>query len=275
MQRFRALVVIAALALALAGQAAAGTYRVQRGDTLSRIAKKHGTTVQALTAANGLANPHRIFENQVLRLGGSAPPASAGAPAPALSGKVVVVGTGERRHTVVKGEKLATIAKRYGTTSAALVQANGLKNANRIRAGQTLTIPGAAADWLCPVQGSRVDFSDSWTAPRPGGRRHMGTDLFAFKGTAIVAPVSGRLVHRQGSVAGLAFYLYGDDGNVYYGAHLDAYQSKPGRIERGGRIGTVGNSGNARGSTPHLHLEIHLGGTEPVNPYPTAKRWCS
>ncbi|HVF75774.1 MAG TPA: M23 family metallopeptidase [Acidimicrobiales bacterium] len=271
MQRFRAIAVIAVLALA--GQAAAGTYRVQRGDTLSRIARKHGTTVQALTAANSLANPHRIFEDQVLNLGGSAPAATTKG-APALSTKQVVVGNGERRHTVAKGQNLASIAKRYGTTSAAIAKANGLKSAHKIRVGQTLTIPGAAADWLCPVQGSRVDFSDSWTAPRPGGRRHMGTDLFAFKGTAVVAPVSGRLVHRQGSIAGLAFYLYGDDGNVYYGAHLDAYQSKPGRIERGGRIGTVGDSGNAKGSTPHLHLEIHLGGNEPINPYPTAKRWC-
>lgn len=271
MHRFRALILI--VVLASAGQAAASTYKVRRGDTLARIAKKHGTTVQALAAANRLADPNRIFEDQVLNLGGSAP-AVAGK-GPGLSTKQVVVGTGERRHTVAKGEKLATIAKRYGTTSAALAKANGLKSANRIRAGQTLVIPGAAADWLCPVQGSRVDFSDSWTAPRPGGRRHMGTDLFAFKGTPVVAPVSGRLVHRQGSIAGLAFYLYGDDGNVYYGAHLDTYTSKPGRIDRGGRIGTVGNSGNARGSTPHLHLEIHLGGTEPVNPYPTAKRWCS
>lgn len=271
MQRFRALILI--VVLALAGQAAAGTYKVKRGDTLARIAKKHGTTVQALTAANGLANPNRIFENQVLNLGGSAP--AAAGKAPAMSSKQVVVGSGERRHTVAKGEKLASIAKRYGTTSAAIAKANGLKSANRIRVGQVLTIPGAAADWLCPVQGSRVDFSDSWNAPRPGGRRHMGTDLFAFKGTPVVAPVGGRLVHRQGSVAGLAFYLYGDDGNVYYGSHLDAYQSKPGRIERGGRIGTVGNTGNARGSTPHLHLEIHLNGKEPVNPYPTAKRWCS
>lgn len=268
MRRFRALVLIAVLAMA--GQAAAGTYKVKRGDTLARIAKKHGTSVAALAAANSLSNPNRIFENQVLTLGGSAPTA-----APALSGKQVVVGAGQRRHTVAKGEKLAGIAKRYGSTSAALAKANGLKSANRIRVGQVLTVPGAPADWLCPVQGSRVDFSDSWTAPRPGGRRHMGTDLFAFKGTPIVAPVSGRLTHRQGSVAGLAFYLYGDDGNVYYGAHLDGYQSKPGRIERGERIGTVGNTGNAKGSTPHLHLEIHLGGTEPVNPYPTAKRWCS
>lgn len=267
MRRFRALAVVAALALA--GQAAAGSYKVKRGDTLSRIARRQGTTVAALMAANGLTDPNRIYENQVLALGGSAPPG-----APALSGKQVVVGVGTRTHTVAKGETLASIAKRYGTTSRDLAKANGLKSPNRIRLGQRLTIPGAAADWLCPVQGSRIDFSDSWSAPRPGGRRHLGTDLFAFKGTPVVAPVGGRLVHRQGSVAGNAFYLYADDGNLYYGAHLDAYQSKPGRIERGGRIGTVGNTGNARGMTPHLHLEIHLGGTEPINPYPTAQRWC-
>ncbi|HEX9969180.1 MAG TPA: peptidoglycan DD-metalloendopeptidase family protein, partial [Acidimicrobiales bacterium] len=87
-------------------------------------------------------------------------------------------------------------------------------------------------------------------------------------------PVSGALTHSQGSVAGKAFYLKGDDGNTYYGAHLHTLDGKPGRVERGTRIGTVGSTGNAEGTTPHLHFEIHLGRTEAVDPLPTITRWC-
>lgn len=277
MRRFRALAAI--LLLTVAGQAAVGTYRVKRGDTLSRIAKQHGTTVRDLAAANDLADPDFIREGQVLALAAEKEAAAAPAKAtlvshPGLSTKQVVVGTGERRHTVAKGENLARIARKYGVSTSALAQANKLKNANAIRAGATLTIPGAKAEWLCPVA-ARSWFSGSFGAPRPGGRAHKGTDMFAFRGTSVVAPVSGTLRHSRGSVAGNAFYLKGDDGNVYYGAHLDRLEAKPGRIDRGGRIGTVGSTGNAEGTTPHLHLEIHLGGTEAIDPLPTVARWCS
>lgn len=274
MRRFRTLAVLAMVALA--GQAAAGSYKVQRGDTLSRIAKKHGTTIDELAKANGLKNPDRIQEGQVLQLAAAAQAKEAqAAPAVAsgLSRKQVVVGTGERRHTVAKGENLARIAKKYGTTSTVLAKANGLKNANTVRAGATLVIPGAPADWLCPVAG-QVWYSGSFGAPRPGGRAHKGTDIFAFRGTPVVAPVSGAVTHSNGSVAGKAFYLKGDDGNTYYGAHLHTLDTKPGRVERGTRIGTVGSTGNAEGTTPHLHFEIHLGRTEPIDPLPTISRWC-
>ncbi|MBW3669913.1 MAG: M23 family metallopeptidase [Actinobacteria bacterium] len=278
MRRFRALAAI--VLLTTAGQAAVGTYRVRRGDTLSRIAKQHGTTVADLAKANDLADPDFIREGQVLSLAAEKEAASAPAKAtlvvhhPELSAKQVVVGTGERHHTIVKGENLARIARKYGTSAGALATANNLKNANAIRAGATLTIPGAKADWLCPVA-ARSWFSGSFGAPRPGGRAHKGTDMFAFRGTPVVAPVSGVLRHSRGSVAGNAFYLKGDDGNTYYGAHLDQLHAKPGRIARGGRIGTVGSTGNAEGTTPHLHFEIHLGGTEAIDPLPTVARWCS
>ena len=277
MRRFRALAAI--VLLTVAGQAALGNYRVKRGDTLSRIARQHGTTVADLVAANDLDDPHFIREGQVLELAARKEAATAPAKAtlvthPGMSTKQVVVGTGERRHTVGKGENLARIAAKYGLTTKALAQANNLKNANAIRAGATLTIPGAKADWLCPVA-ARSWFSGSFGAPRPGGRAHKGTDMFAFRGTPVVAPVSGTLRHSRGSVAGNAFYLKGDDGNIYYGAHLDKLEAKPGRIDRGGRIGTVGATGNAEGTTPHLHFEIHLGGTEAIDPLPTIARWCS
>jgi murein DD-endopeptidase MepM/ murein hydrolase activator NlpD len=273
MHRFRALAVIALLAVA--GQAAV-TYRVTRGDTLARIAKRNHTTVNDLASANGLKDPNRIREGQVLTIparGGGAP--TTPVPIAAVSDKRIVVGgDGQRHHTVQRGETLARIAAKYGTTSAELAKANNIPNPNLVRIGAQLAVPGNGEPWLCPVEG-QVWFSDSWGHPRPGGRRHRGTDLFAFRGTTVVAPVGGTIKHASGKVAGNAFYLHADDGNVYYGAHLDKLEVGAGaRVERGGRIGTVGSTGNAEGLTPHLHFEIHLHGREPINPVATAEKWC-
>ncbi|HEX2191776.1 MAG TPA: M23 family metallopeptidase, partial [Acidimicrobiales bacterium] len=126
--------------------------------------------------------------------------------------------------------------------------------------------------WVCPVQGPRA-FSNDYGAPRAGGRRHQGNDILAARGTPVVANVSGVVSHRNGAVSGLAYYLAGDDGNRYFGAHLDSFGAS-GRVSAGTVIGTVGTTGDAAGGPPHLHFEIHPGGSGNVNPYPTLTRYC-
>jgi murein DD-endopeptidase MepM/ murein hydrolase activator NlpD len=129
------------------------------------------------------------------------------------------------------------------------------------------------SDWFCPVAGPH-SFIDSYGYPRSGGRRHKGVDMMAAKGTPVVAPVSGTVTHRSNRLGGKSFYLTGDDGDSYYGTHLDDYGSS-GWVAAGTVIGYVGATGNAAGGSPHLHFEIHPGGGSPVNPYPTAARYCS
>lgn len=81
----------------------------------------------------------------------------------------------------------------------------------------------------------------------------------------------GTVEHRSNSIGGPSFHLWGDDGAYYYGTHLDAY----GGVD----AGTVVDTGNARGTSPHLHFEIHPGrdrgeASTPVNPTPAVAAAC-
>jgi murein DD-endopeptidase MepM/ murein hydrolase activator NlpD len=129
-----------------------------------------------------------------------------------------------------------------------------------------------SAEWVCPVQGPRA-FSNDYGAPRGGGASHQGNDILAPRGTPVVANVSGVVTQRNGAISGLAYFLAGDDGNRYFGAHLDSFGAS-GRVSAGTVIGTVGDTGDAKGGPPHLHFEIHPGGSGNVNPYPTLKKYC-
>lgn len=107
-------------------------YIVQPGDTLSLIAQRFSTTVEAIAQANGILNPNLIFVGQSLEV-----LSPQGAPPP--SPQTVV-------HVVQPGETLARIALRYNTTVWAIAQANDLSNPNIIRVGQRLVIPGPDGD---------------------------------------------------------------------------------------------------------------------------------
>ena len=134
-------------------------------------------------------------------------------------------------------------------------------------------------NWLCPVPGP-VSFADTWGAPRSGGRTHEGVDMFAAYGAPVVAPVSGNLEQRTNTIGGLAVQLWGDDGNYYYGAHLSRYGAVTGWVAAGTVMGYIGTSGNAAGTPPHVHFEIHPGRARgeppsPVNPTVTVAAACS
>jgi murein DD-endopeptidase MepM/ murein hydrolase activator NlpD len=127
---------------------------------------------------------------------------------------------------------------------------------------------------VCPVQGGGLNFADTWGAARSSGRTHEGVDMMAAMGTPTVAPVSGQVELNESALGGLAWYVHGDDGNTYYGAHLSSYAGVSGWVAAGTIVGYVGDSGNAAGGSPHLHFEIHPGGGEPVNPYPQTDAAC-
>jgi murein DD-endopeptidase MepM/ murein hydrolase activator NlpD len=128
----------------------------------------------------------------------------------------------------------------------------------------------------CPVAGA-VSFTDSWGAPRSGGRSHKGVDMIAARGTPIVAIFSGRVYRLStSSLGGNSVYFYSDAGDLYYYAHLDSYGDiGPGQsVPVGYVLGYNGSTGNAPDYLPHLHFEYHPGGGAAVNPYPLVKELC-
>jgi peptidoglycan hydrolase-like protein with peptidoglycan-binding domain len=116
---------------------------------------------------------------------------------------------------------------------------------------------------------SRADITPDFGDPRGGGTRtHEGQDIMAAEGTPIVSPVKGT-VTGFGTAANPGKYVYvkGSDGHTYAFMHLDeiAKLKRGQKLKVGDLIGTVGETGNAKGTTPHLHFEIRKG--KPLDPY--------
>ncbi len=114
------------------------THRVRRGETLSTIARRYGTTVAAVQRWNGLASPHHVRAGQILTLfagGGESAPAAA--PARRETPRPGELTT----HTVQAGESLWSVARQYGLTVNQLRSLNGqLRGKTLIRPGQKLTV---------------------------------------------------------------------------------------------------------------------------------------
>jgi len=119
-------------------------------------------------------------------------------------------------------------------------------------------------DYAFPIRGCKASYARSH-------HDYPATDIFAARGCAFVAPVAGRVdevsyadrwsssTNRGADRGGLSVSIVGADGVRYYGSHLSAIAPsiRPGvRVAAGARLGSVGNTGSARGIATHLHLGI-------------------
>jgi LysM repeat protein len=105
------------------GSGCAQCYTVKSGDTLSKIARTYGTTVNTLVALNGIANPDQIAVGTTIcvKAKGSQP--------------------GGKYYTVKSGDTLYSVARKFGWTASYLAQVNTIPNPDEIYAGRVLWIP--------------------------------------------------------------------------------------------------------------------------------------
>jgi murein DD-endopeptidase MepM/ murein hydrolase activator NlpD len=191
-------------------------------------------------------------------------------------------GEGEpRTHTIVRGDTLGALARRYGVSVAAIVTANRLASERvTLRLGRRLAIPGRGAaprpagqrapgDFLLAVP-EALDDAPAFGWPvegvviSPFGRRrdgwHRGIDIKAPTGSPVLAAAPGVVITsgvegRYGRLVRIAH----DGGFVTLYAHNDENLVAVGdRVGPGERIGTVGRTGRA--TTPHVHFEVRRGG---------------
>ena len=118
-------------------------------------------------------------------------------------------------------------------------------------------------NFRCPIDGSR--YTDDY-GPRSDGSFHYGIDMLAPTGTPEWAVKSGNVHYSLESAGGLVAYLYADDGNVYYYAHMSDTVGGDRPVGQGEEIGLVGETGNATG--PHLYFDIRLGNVNGYRPDP-------
>ncbi|TVR23695.1 MAG: LysM peptidoglycan-binding domain-containing protein [Ilumatobacter sp.] len=263
------------------GTGAAGTYTVVAGDSWFDVARRSGVTLRALLAVNGAIESRIIHPGETLTL---PPGAASGSDTP--SGAP----SGNAEYTVGSGDSWYGIARRVQVSIRALFAANDASELRQLHPGDILRLPdgadlsgasereSAAAVSLdaLPMQGP-CWYTDSWHAPRGGGRLHVGVDLFAAMGSHVYAVVDGTLTNRvwdqPGMRSGNGWWLTAHDGSAsYFYAHLDDFAPDlqvGSRVEAGQIIGFMGNTGNS--AFPHLHFEIRPRGGSPINPYPIVK----
>ena len=127
-----------------------------------------------------------------------------------------------------------------------------------------------------PVAGP-ASWSNDWHAfrPCPYPHLHEGLDIFAPWGTPVVAVVNGVLNSKGvSSMSGLFVEITNASGTKFFYCHLSRFAAvhTGQRVRRGQVLGYIGTTGDARGTTPHLHFQVEPGGI-PTPPKPFVDRW--
>jgi murein DD-endopeptidase MepM/ murein hydrolase activator NlpD len=231
------------------------SYRVKKGDSVSKIAAAHLISMDAVIASNDISNARLLREGEILRI-----PNMDGIP-----------------YKVKKGDSLSKVSDRMGVPLEAILDANDIQR-DVIKEGETIFIPGARMKsedlklalgelFLYPLKGAALSSPFGWrNDPISGVRRyHSAIDLAASTGTLVKAASDGTVsvVGFNPNYGKYIILTHGDGYKTLY-AHLNAYSVKQGdRVIQGGKIGEVGSTGYSTG--PHLHFAVFKNGRA-VNP---------
>ncbi len=150
------------------------TYQIRPSDTLSAIAARLKTSVQEIAEANGITDVNAIKAGDKLTIPTKEEPGQA--PVAPERDRVTLT---RLTYVIKPGDTLETIADKHGASVRELMDTNGLRNPNLIRAGATLRIPvrhttEPVAPDAAPVPRPRPD------GPRPAPRRPLGSDTVSL-----------------------------------------------------------------------------------------------
>ena len=232
------------------------SYKVKKGDTVSKIAAAYTVSMDAIIASNGITNARALKEGEQLRI-----PNMDGIP-----------------YTVKTGDSLSKISQSMGVPLEAILDANDIQS-NTINAGTTLFIPGARMNredlrmalgelFMYPIRGSRLSSPFGWRDdPFGSGARlhHAAVDLSAPQGTVVRAAMEGKVtaLSYDRTYGNFIIISHGGGYQTMY-AHLYGFNVKNGdQVAQGEQIGTVGTTGYSTG--PHLHFAVFKNGRA-VNP---------
>lgn len=233
-------------------------YRVRSGDTLASIAEKFGISVDSIKWANNLKSD-TIKPDETLKI-------------PPVTGVV---------HTVVSGETVYSIAKKYNTSAQNIVNFifNDFADLDTfaLRAGQVLYVPDGviepeqpkyiaqAPQYANAIAGLRGSSSFIW--PTTGVITqyptwyHMAFDIASNGGPPILAADTGTVTYAGCINWGYGCHVMVDHGNGFqtlYG-HMSSLSVSAGQaVSQGAQLGIMGSTGRSTG--PHLHFEVRLNG---------------
>jgi murein DD-endopeptidase MepM/ murein hydrolase activator NlpD len=231
-------------------------YKVQKGDSVSGIAKKFGISLGAVIASNNIRNARQLKEGVTLRI-----PNIDGIP-----------------YSIKSGDSLSRISVSFNVPLEVILDINDLKS-DVIKAGETLFIPGARMNdldlrmslgelFIYPVSGKHLTSNFGMRKDPISGELtfHTGIDLRANTGTTVMASMEGTVsVISENWLYGKHIILSHPNGYKTMYAHLNAVTVKQGdKIAQGRKIGEAGNTGYSTGA--HLHFTIYDKNGKLINP---------
>lgn len=166
-------------------------YVIQNGDSLSKIAARHGVKTAELQELNNIADPNKIRIGQKLILPAYAKPSQSkpSAEKVASAAASATASADDGTYVVKSGDALSKIAKKFGVKQADLMAANGIKDANKIRIGQKLKIPDGAAKAAAPkAEAPKAKAPKAEAVPAVDAPKADAPAVPAVEAEAIAAP---------------------------------------------------------------------------------------
>jgi murein DD-endopeptidase MepM/ murein hydrolase activator NlpD len=233
-----------------AGEGSAGAYEVKPGDSLARIARSNGVSVDALKKANGL-------ETASIRIGQKLKIPAGGAAAESTTDKTLTASV-----PVAKEKKVETSEKTPESYKAPVKTVSVSEATAKSDVTEEAPESTGIGKYRWPVRGAVI----AGYGANVEGNRNDGIDISVPEGTPIKAAENGVVIYAGSSLKelGNAVLVRHDDGTVtVYGHAADLNVQRGQKIQRGQTVASSGMSGNA--TRPKVHFEVRKNAT-PVNP---------